>query len=270
MLLIAKTVLGLVALYIAICIFGYWGQRALVYHPDRQRITPARAGLTGVEERVLKTPDGERLVAWYGKAKPGQPTLLYFHGNGGGLVDRVPRIERFMEAGYGIFMMAYRGYSGSSGAPTEAANVADAKLAFDTLVADGVPVQRIILYGESLGTGVATQVAVARPAGGLILDAPYTSIADVGAASYPFLPVRLVLVDRYDTQRYIRDVHMPLLILNGEKDNVIPPVMGRKLYELANEPKRLVTFPNGGHSDLYINGNTALDSVRAWIAHLPK
>jgi fermentation-respiration switch protein FrsA (DUF1100 family) len=268
--LIVKTVLALVALYIAACIVGYWGPRALIYHPDRRRIAPASAGLNGVEERVLQTPDGERLIIWYGKASPGQPTLLYFHGNGGGLVDRAPRIERFMQAGYGVFMMAYRRYSGSSGAPTEAANVADAKLAYDTLVADGVPPQRIILYGESLGTGVATQVAVVRPAVGLILDAPYTSIADVGAASYPFLPVRLVLVDRYDTQRYIRDVHMPLLILNGEKDRVIPVAMGRKLYQIANEPKRLVTFPNGGHSDLYINGNTALEAVRSWIAGLPR
>ena len=267
--LIAKTVLALLVLYVAACIVGYWGQRALIYYPDRRRIAPASIGLKGVEERILQTADGERLIAWYGKARPGQPTLLYFHGNGGGLVDRAPRIERFMQAGYGVYMMAYRGYSGSSGRPTEAANVADAKLAYDTLVAEGVPPQRIILYGESLGTGVATQVAAARPAAGLILDAPYTSIADVGAASYPFLPVRLVLVDRYDTQRYIRDVHMPLLILNGEKDRVIPFTMGRTLYRIAHEPKRLVTFPNGGHSDLYINGNTALEVVRSWIAGLP-
>ena len=118
----------------ALCVYGlvalaaYFGQRRLMYFPDRMRTAPAEAGLQGVEERVLKTPDGARIVAWYGRARPGQPTLLYFHGNAGSLAARAPRIERFMGEGWGVYMMTYRGYGGSTGSPTETANVADARL----------------------------------------------------------------------------------------------------------------------------------------------
>ena len=154
---------------------------------------------------MLKTPDGARLVAWYGKAKPGQPTLLYFHGNAGSLAVRAERIRRFMDEGWGVYMMTYRGYGGSTGSPSETANVADARLAYGALVQEGVDPASIILYGESLGTGVAVRLATERPAGGLILDAPYTSIVEVAAQAYPFLPVRYFLKDRYE----IEELHRP-------------------------------------------------------------
>jgi len=240
----------------------------LMYFPDTQRVQPADAGLIGVSERIVHTPDGERLVAWYGKARPGAPTLLYFHGNAGGLAIRAPRIQRFMEEGWGVYMLAYRGYAGSTGRPTEAVNVADAGLAYTALTHEGVAPASIILYGESLGTGVAVRLATQRSAAGLILDAPYTSIVDVAAAAYPYLPVRYVLKDRYETAAYIGKVHMPLLILHGERDRVIPVAMGRKLFRLANEPKRLATFPAATHSDIYTDGNRALDAVRQWIGAL--
>ena len=150
-------------------------------------------GLTGVEERVLKTPDGARVVAWYGKARPGQPTLLYFHGNAGSLADRAARIHRFMGEGWGVYMMTYRGYGGGTGSPSETANVADARLAYGALVQEGVDPASIILYGESLGTGVAVRLATERPAAGLILDAPYTSIVEIAAQAYSYLPVRYLL-----------------------------------------------------------------------------
>jgi fermentation-respiration switch protein FrsA (DUF1100 family) len=253
-----------------ITVAAYFGQRRLMYFPDRTRISPAEAGLSGVEERLLKTPDGAQVVAWYGKARPGQPTLLYFHGNAGGLVDRAERIRRFMGEGWGVYMMAYRGYAGSTGSPTEAANVADARLAYGALVLEGVEPASIILYGESLGSGVAARIAAERPVGGIVLDAPYTSIADIGAQAYPFLPVRLFLADRYETTKYIGQVRAPLLILHGERDRVIPVAMGRELFRLANEPKRLVTFAGGGHSDLYLDGNGALAALRTWIGELKR
>ena len=131
---------------------GYFGQRKLMYFPDRARVQPAEVGLAGVEERVLKTPDGARVIAWYGKAQPGQPTLLYFHGNGGSLSIRAERIRRFMAEGWGVYMMTYRGYGGSTGKPTEVNNVADARLAYGALVLEGVAPNAIIAYGESLGT----------------------------------------------------------------------------------------------------------------------
>jgi fermentation-respiration switch protein FrsA (DUF1100 family) len=239
-----------------------------MYFPDRAYTRPVEAGLPDVEERVLKTPDGARVITWYGKAQPGKPTLLYFHGNAGSLAVRAERIRRFMNEGWGVCMMSYRGYSGSKGSPTETANMADARLAYGALVQDGLDPASIILYGESLGTGIAVRLATERPAGGLILDAPYTSILEVAAQAYPFLPVRAFLKDRYESRNYIAQVHMPLLILHGERDPVIPVAMGRELLRLANEPKKLVTFPFAGHSNIYVDGNPGLDAVRAWIGEL--
>ena len=115
--LLIKLAVGVLIAYALVACAAYFGQRRLMYFPDRVRTPPAQAGLANVEERVLRTPDGTRLIAWYGKAKPGQPTLLYFHGNGGGLADRAPRIERFMAEGWGVYMMAYRSYAGSTGKP---------------------------------------------------------------------------------------------------------------------------------------------------------
>jgi fermentation-respiration switch protein FrsA (DUF1100 family) len=263
-----KLALALVAVYAAVALAAYLGQRRLMYFPDTAHTEPAEVGLRGVTERVIDTPDGHRVIAWYGRAQPGMPTLLYFHGNGGSLADRAPRIARFMNEGWGVYMMTYRGYGGSTGSPTEVANVADARLAYQALVREGVPPASIIAYGESLGSGIAVRIAAELPVGGIILDAPYTSIVDVAAQAYPFLPVRLLLIDRYDSTRFIGAIKAPLLILHGAYDGVVPVAMGRELARLAPEPKRLVVFPNGHHSDLYINGNNAIDAVRSWIAEL--
>jgi fermentation-respiration switch protein FrsA (DUF1100 family) len=264
---IAATV---VCIYLLVALVTYLGQRRLMYFPDTARTLPAQAGLSNVSERTLTTPDGARIVVWYGKAKPGQPTLLYFHGNGGGLADRAERVRRFMGQGWGIYMMAYRGFAGSSGYPTEAHNIADARLAHGALVVEGVPAESIILYGESLGTGVAARIAAERPSAGLILESPYTSVLDIALAEYPLLPVRLLLADRYETDKVLPQVRVPLLILHGERDDIIPVAMARKLAKLANEPKRLVILPEGEHSDLYVNGNNALPAVRDWIRGLAR
>ena len=236
-------------LYLVVAI-GIWSyQRRLIYAPDPTHTAPQALALDGVEERVLATSDGERLVAWWVRAEPGRPTLLYLHGNGGTLARRAERIRFLKARGLGVFMLSWRGYSGSTGSPSEAKNVADARLAYDELIRSGVPAQRIVLYGESLGTGVATQIAAAKPAAGLILDAPFTSITDIGAERYPYLPVRLLLLDRYENERHIRNVHMPVLIIHGEADRTVPVQMGRSVYEAANEPKRIATFPGAGHAN---------------------
>lgn len=263
-----KLLLGLAATYALVALAGYFGQRKLMYFPDRARVQPAEVGLTDVSERVLKTPDGARIIAWYGKARPGQSTLLYFHGNGGSLSIRAERIRRFMAEGWGVYMMTYRGYGGGTGSPTEVHNVADARLAYGALMLEGAAPQSIIAYGESLGTNIATRIAIEREVAGLILEAPYTSIVDVAAGAYPFVPMRFILTDRYETSRYIANVKVPLLILHGERDGVVPVAMGRELARLANEPKRLVIFPDGRHSNLYVDGNNAIDEVRRWIDEL--
>ena len=194
--MLLKVLIGLAVTYGLVLIAGYSLQRRLLYPAAPQHVSPQEAGLRDVSELRIDAPDGQNVVAWYGKARPGQPTLLYFHGNGGSLVGRTPRIERFMAEGWGVFMMTYRGYGGSTGMPTETDNIADAVRAYDRLASLGVPERDVVLYGESLGTGVASRVALQRRAAGLILDAPYTSIPDVGARQFWFLPVRLFMRDR--------------------------------------------------------------------------
>ena len=147
-----KLALFIALLYALILLVAYMAQRKLTYFPSPLRVAPAVVGLPDVAERIIETPDGERVVTWHGKAAPGQPTILYFHGNGGNLAHRAERIRRYLERGRGMLMMSYRGYSGSTGHPTESANLADARLAYQLLLADGIPPDDIILYGESLGT----------------------------------------------------------------------------------------------------------------------
>lgn len=253
-------------LAVLIGVVAWFGQRRLIYFPSPERIDPSDVGLVGVSEQILETPDGNRLVAWLSRPGPGEPTILYFHGNGGGLAQRAERIRIYQSHGVGILMVSYRGYSGSSGSPSEVANVADAKFAYDWLVGSGVAPGIIVLYGESLGSGVVAQVAVEKPVGGLILDAPFTSVVDLGAAIYPFLPVRLLLIDRYETMRYIGRVRAPVLVIHGERDRVVPVEMGRAVFAAAPEPKRIATFPEAAHSDHHLYGS--YDVVLAWLRDL--
>lgn len=242
-------------------------QRHLMYFPDTTYFTPKTAGLTGVSEEVLQTPDGARVLAWYAPAKPGQPTLLYFHGNAGSLETRIERIRKYMARGLGVFMMTYRGFGGSSGEPSEAANVADAKLAYDMLTERlGIAPVDIIVYGESLGTSVAVQVAGAREVAGIVLDAPYTSMVDLAALHHPWIPGRWFMTDRYETRRHIKAVTAPLLILHGEIDDIVPVTMGREIFNLANAPKTIKTFQGAGHADHYLFGS--YDALYTWIAAL--
>ena len=233
--------------YIAIAAAMFVFQRSLIYVPDRTRRSPVEAGLAAVAEEVLTTPDGAKLIAWWLKPKPGKRTILYLHGNGGHLADRAPRFQVFQEFGIGVFMLAYRGYSGSTGEPSETANVADAAFAFDFLTSHGVAPRDIVLFGESLGTGVAVEVAQMRPAAGIVLDSPYTSLPAAAGSHYPWLPVTWLMLDRYDTIDRIGSLHIPVLILHGEADEIVPVAMGRAVFAAANEPKRIFTYPGAPH-----------------------
>ena len=261
-----KIMLAYMALiYVGVLTIAWATQRDLVYRPDPRPADPGTVGIAGIEERWVTAPDGVRVVAWYGGAKTGQPTLLYFHGNAGNLALRSDRIQRFMQRGWGIYMMSYRGYSGSGGRPAESDNVADARRAYADLVGLGVGPRSILMYGESLGTGVATQLAVDTVSAGLILDSPYTSIVEIGASHYPFLPVSLLLEHRYETIKVIGKVTKPLLVVHGEADRIVPVEMGRRVFAAAERatPKRLVTFPGAGHSNHYRFGS--FDAIAAFV-----
>ncbi len=253
-----------VGLYVTIGLALYLFQRHLLYFPDPAHYTPEQAGLTGVQEITLTTPDGERLVAWYKPARPGAPVLLYFHGNAGGLSLRRERIEALASAGYGVFMPSYRGYSGSTGSPSESVLIADGLLAYDYLTAHGVAPSQIVLYGESLGTGVAVQVASQRQVAAVVLEAPYSSLAAVAKAHYGIFPVDWLLRDRFDSAAYIGRTGAPLLVMHGSRDEVIPASSARALFGAAKEPKEYVEFQGGGHNDLFDFG--ALEHIQRFLA----
>lgn len=257
-LVVGGAVYGLVLAMLAVL------EPTLLYHPWGGYAPPAAVGLGDMAELVIKTPDKQRLVAWYAPAKPDKPVLLYFHGNGGNLALRADRIRRFRAEGWGVMMMTWRGFSGSTGSPSEAANIADARLAYDRLRALGVSPREIIVYGESLGTGVAVPLAVDRRIAGLVLEGPYLSTAAVAAGRIPLLPVSLVMRDQYRSDRAIGFVTVPILILHGEKDTVIPVQQGKGLFALAPEPKKFVLMPEGTHDNLPGLGGVA--AVRDWLA----
>jgi uncharacterized protein len=241
---------------------AYFAQRALMYFPDRTRTPPAQAGLPEAEEVILETADGEKLVAWYVPAAEGRPVVIYFHGNGGALVHRLRRFRGLIANGNGLVALSYRGYGGSSGSPTEEGLLADAAAAY-AFAAARYPVQRIAVFGESLGTGVAIWLAATSPVARVILQAPYTSIVEVGAAAYPFLPVRFLLKDSYRSDERIGGVSAPVLVIHGARDRMVPIEFGERLYALIRAPKKFVRFPEGGHVDLDQNG--ALDIIQSFL-----
>lgn len=268
--LLIGAVLLAAGLYLILAATLFVLQRRLIYHPEPESHTPAQAGLGGgVDELRLDTPDGARLLAWRAWPQSGRPTILYFHGNAGGLIDRAERIRRFTHEGYGVFMAAYRGYAGSTGSPSEAALVADARLAYDRLIADGIAPRDIVAYGESLGTGVAVQLAISREVGAVVLDAPYTGLAEIGQQIYPWLPVRLFLRDKFASIEHIVGLRAPLLILHGSRDTTIPVTLGRALFQAAPEPKRMHILNGAGHSDIYAHG--AMPLLRRFLEeHIPR
>jgi fermentation-respiration switch protein FrsA (DUF1100 family) len=240
-------------------------QRALLYFPDRKRTPPAEVGLPQAQEVWLTSSDGERLIAWHVAPRGDKPVVLYFHGNAGALDLRADRFRALIADGTGLLALSYRGYGGSSGTPSEQGLIRDALAAYD-FAAARYATRRLVPWGESLGTAVAIALAAERPVGGLILDAPFTSIADVGAAAYPFAPVRWLIKDAFRSDRRIARVHAPILALHGERDSVVPIGFGERLFALANEPKRFVRYAQGDHVDLDDHG--AMDEVRAFLRGL--
>jgi fermentation-respiration switch protein FrsA (DUF1100 family) len=232
-------------------------QRSFLFPvPQTVRTAPAAAGFPQVEEHVLATADGERVIVWHMPAQSGQPVILYFHGNGDFLAGFFGRFRDIIADGTGVVALSYRGYSGSSGKPSEQGLLQDAAAAY-AFTAARYDAEKIVAWGFSLGTGVAVALAAEQPIGKLILEAPYTSIADVAAAVFPIFPVRLVLKDQFRSDDRIARVKAPLLVMHGVRDFTIPITFGERLFALAHEPKKFVRFEAGEHNDLDDFGATA-------------
>jgi fermentation-respiration switch protein FrsA (DUF1100 family) len=239
-----------VIFYAAACAAVFSFQRKLEYAPNTSRPDPAAAGLPTLRELHIETPTGLRLLAWYLPAEPGKPVLAYFHGNGGNLQNRIPRFLRAARVGWGILMVEYPGYGGNLGSPTELGFAEATVAAMAFLDGQGIEHRRTVVYGESIGTGVATRVAAGRDIAALVLEAPFTSAAAIAERLFPWLPVRWLMLDRFDQVSRIRSVEAPILILQGSRDRVVPPDLGLALYDAAPQPKRLWVAPEGEHENL--------------------
>ena len=238
-------------------------QRSFLFPiPTAARTTPQAAGFPEAEEHVLATADGEKVIVWHVPAKPGHPVILYFQGNGDFLAGFFGRFRELIADGTGVVALSYRGYAGSSGQPSERGLLVDAAAAYAFTTARYSP-GRIVVWGFSLGTGVAVALAAEQPVGKLILEAPYTSTADVAASVFWFMPVRWVMRDQFQSDARIARVKAPLLIMHGTDDPAIPIVFGERLFALASEPKRFVRFPGGGHENLGNFG--AIEAARQFI-----
>jgi uncharacterized protein len=247
--------------YGALVALLYLTQRAIQYFPERFRTAPAAAGLPQVQEVVLETSDGERVIAWHVPPRENKPVVLYFHGNGGSLRGRVDRFRDLTADGTGLVALSYRGYGGSSGAPTEAGLVRDALAAY-TFTTARYPAERIVLWGESLGSGVAVALASQMPVAYVILQSPFTSAVDVGMQRYWFVPVRLLMKDQFRSDLRIGKVTAPVLILHGDRDDIVPIALAERLYALINAPKRFVRFAGVGHEDF---GVQAVEAAKQFI-----
>lgn len=236
---------------------------SLIYHPHTEEVAPNFAETQAVR---IATEDGESLVAWYRAPQPGQPIFLFFDGNGGRPQIWGGRWRRISESGAGFLAVYYRGYSGSSGRPSERGLHLDARAGYDWLRAQGYQPRDIVIHGFSLGSGVAVRLASERAARALVLEAPFTGVDDVAAAHFTPLS-RLLIRDSFRSREWIGGVQMPVLIVHGDADTLIPFSQGQALFALANEPKRFVRMRGSDHATLVRDG--IYPHIAAFLAEHP-
>ncbi len=242
--------------YGSIVAYMYGRQRALLYHATPFRPTLDAQELPGAREEIIRTADGLDLLSWYAPPSSGRLVLVILHGNTGSLDERTEKMRPFLDAGLGLLALAWRGFSGNPGTPSEEGLYRDAEAALRQLAALGHAAEDLILYGESLGTAVATRTAVEAPVAALILEAPPLSIVKMGQRRYPWLPVGRLVKDRFETDRRIGLVRCPILILHGRKDTVVPFAMGQGLAELTAGRAEFCAFDAAAHTDLHRHGAT--------------
>jgi uncharacterized protein len=238
---------------------------SLLYFPSRGlAATPAAAGLE-YDDAAIETADGERLHGWWVPAHaPPAGHLLLCHGNGGNVGDRVTAIALLNAAGFDVLAFDYRGYGRSSGRASEQGTYRDARAARAALLErPGVDPERVFYLGESLGAAVAIELAGEHPPAGLILQSPFTSIRDMARLHYPFIP-RALVPDAYPSLRRIAALDVPLLVLHGDRDEIVPSLHGEALYEAATSPKRLEILAGVGHNDVV--GPDWASAITAWVS----
>jgi fermentation-respiration switch protein FrsA (DUF1100 family) len=240
---------GILLAYTAINGYLYFFQRKILYLPAFSLAQPHHYGLQRTEEVKLHTQDGLELTAWLMKPKRSKYYMIYLQGNAGNMGDRIEKLEEFSKTGWNILAVNYRGYGSNPGTPSEEGLYLDARAAIAYLQDQGVKLDNIILYGESLGSGVAIQMATEYKFKSIILEAPYTSIVNRAKELYPYIPISLLIKDRFESINKISKTSSPLLMFHGYRDEVMPIHHGRRLLMEANDPKQAHFFDHVGHTD---------------------
>lgn len=254
-------VLGVVVLVLG---SAYVFQRKLIYLPSAGPVPAAGDVLPGAREVGFETSDGVRLRGWYLPAgRTDAPTVLVAPGNAGDRSIRAPLASALAARGLPVLLLDYRGYGGNPGAPTEDGLARDVRAARSFLVHElGVPPRRLLYYGESLGAGVVSELAIEHPPAGLVLRSPFTELADVAQRHYPFLPVRLLLKDRFRVAEYARRISVPVTVVYGTADSIVPPGQSRAVAEAFAGDARAVAVPGAGHNDpVLLDGDAVIDAV---------
>jgi pimeloyl-ACP methyl ester carboxylesterase len=255
---IAWTVAAALCAYLGVVAVMFFMQRDFIYRPDAQVDNGAVLAAAGFEPLLIELPDGAVPALFVAPAngRDRKITILYFHGNAGAASRIVPKVKPLLDDGWGVALLEYPGYGGMPGEPEEQEIYRLARLALVEVARRSGGLGNVVLWGESLGAGVATAIASEQPVGGVILEAPFTSIADLARPRFPWLPVDALLLDRYDNFARIGRLQAPLLLAHGARDNVVPLEHGRRLFAAAPEPKRGLFYPQGGHNDLPAQGLT--------------
>lgn len=254
--------------YVSVLALLYVFQRSLIYYPNLYNPHLDAYKLPAMRDITIQTADGLSLRAWWAPPPDATaPVVLYLHGNAGGLGARAEKVRPFLDRGFGVLLLAWRGFSGNSGSPTEAGLYEDGRAALRFLQSQGIATTRCAIYGESLGSAVAVQLAVENELGAIMLEAAFTSMADAARAHYPIFPVSWLVKDRYESVAKIAAVRVPVLVLHGERDRVVPVRLGRALFAAAREPKKARFYPAGEHADLHEHGagNAAADFVASHV-----
>ena len=249
---ILNYVLLAAAVYAGLCLALFLFQARLVFLPSRTlAASPARIGLD-YEDVWLQTADGIRVHGWYIPHPQARGTLLFFHGNAGNIGVRLESIGIFHRLGLNTLIIDYRGYGKSEGTPGEKGSYSDAEAAWRHLVdARRIPPQKVVIFGRSMGGGVASWLAARVAPAGLILESTFTSVPDMAAKVYPFFPVRLLARIRLDAKASLAGVHAPVLVIHSADDEIVPIAHGRSLFDAAPEPKRFLEL-RGGHNDAFL------------------
>ena len=241
---------GVVAAVLLALLFAVWStQRGMLYFPDGRGVPSASTVLRSAEDVSFETADGLRLRGWFVPAGGASTAVLVLNGNAGNRSDRAPLAAALAREGIAVLLFDYRGYGGNPGGPTEAGLLRDARAA-RAYLASRVAEDRIAYFGESLGAAVAVALAAEHAPLALILRSPFTSLAEIGAHHYPYLPVHeRLLQDTYRSIGLIGQVRAPVLVIAGERDEIVPPGFSRRLYDAAAEPVRFVLVPGADHND---------------------